>query len=195
MTAQPSIRRMLSADWKQEWTDDGRQFVAVVLIALVALAVGYGAKTIATSSTRTVSSGGVSASIPTPWLYQPGAQDLLFTAVDPRNPGQRYSVSKASNGGTDTGSVADATVAAKSRVLGEFQVLGRGTTSVNGKDAPNVTYVYVTTRNGAVPQVIEGRDVFIQASSGVLVVTLESPTKSFENALDTFGTFAASVRG
>ena len=125
MTAQPSIRRMLSADWKQEWTDDGRQFVAVVLIALVALAVGYGAKTIATSSTRTVSSGGVSASIPTPWLYQPGAQDLLFTAVDPRNPGQRYSVSKASNGGTDTGSVADATWA-QVRMLALFVLLGIG---------------------------------------------------------------------
>jgi hypothetical protein len=194
MTAQPSIRRMLSADWRQEWTDDARQLVAVVLIALIALAVGYGIKGVATSATRTVTAGGVTASIPTSWVYQPGAQDLLFSAVDPRNPGQRYSVTKPSLGGTDAAAVADATVGAKTQLLTQFQVLSRATVSVNGKDVPSVTFVYVTTRNGTLPQVIEGRDVFIQGSS-VLIVTLESPTKTFDNALDTFGSFAASVKG
>lgn len=194
MTAQPSIRRMLSSEWRQEWTDDARQLVAVVLVALIALAVGYGVKVVATTSTRTVTAGGVTASIPTSWVFQPGAQDLLFTAVDPRNPGQRYSVTKPSLGSSDVSAVADATVGAKSQLLGSFQVLSRATVSVNGKDAPSVTYVYVTTRNGTLPQVIEGRDVFIQGSD-VLIVTLESPTKTFDNALDTFGSFAASVKG
>ncbi len=195
MTAQPSIRRMLSSEWRQEWTDDARQLVAVVLIALIALAIGYGVKVVATTSTRTVTAGSVTAAIPTSWVFQPGAQDLLFTAVDPRNPGQRYSVTKPSLGGSDISAVADATIGAKSQLLGSFQVLNRASMSVGGKDAPSVTYVYVTTRIGAVPQVIQGRDVFIQGTGGVLIVTLESPTKTFDNALDTFATFAASVKG
>lgn len=187
------MRRMLSSEWRQEWNEDARQLVAVIVIAVIALAVGYGVRGVATGSTRSVTAGNVSASIPTTWIFQPGAQNLLFTAVDPRNPGQRYSVTRP--GGADVSVVADTTVAAKSQFLSEFQVLGRGTVSVNGKDVPSVTYVYVTTRNGSVPQVIEGRDVFISGTGGALVVTLESPTKSFDNAQDTFVQFAASVKG
>lgn len=181
--------------WRREWTDDARQLVAVLLVALIVIALGYAVKVLATTSTRTVTAGNVSASIPTSWIFQPGAQDLLFTAVDPRNPGQRYSVTRPSSGGTDASAVADMTVAAKSQLLGSFQVTSRETTSINGKSAPSVTYVYVTTRNGQVPQVIQGRDVFVQGTGGVLIVSLESPTRSFENALDTFGRFAASVKG
>lgn len=199
MTAQaptrPSIRRMFSSEWRQEWTDDARQLVAVLLVAVIALAVGYGIEKMATGSTRTVSAGNVTAEIPTSWVFQPGAQDLLFTAADPRNPGQRYSVTRPSGAGQDVTSVADTTVAAKSQVLGEFQVLSRGVISINGKDTPSVTYVYVSTRNGAVPQVIEGQDAFIQGQSGVLVVSLESPSKTFDDAFDTFQKFAASVKG
>jgi hypothetical protein len=182
-------------DWRREWTDDARQLIAVLLMAVIAVAVGYGIKVLATTSTRTVAVGSVTAQIPTNWIFQPGAQDLLFTAVDPRNPGQRYSVSRSSVAGTDLVAVADATVAAKSQFLSEFQVLKRGTQSVNGTNAPSVTYTYVTTRNGNLPQVIEGRDVFLAGSGGVLIVSLESPARSFDNAVSTFERFAASVKG
>jgi len=167
--------------------------LGVSWIAFVALLLGYGLRTYATGQTRTVTAGGVTASIPQTWVYQPGAQDLLFTAVDPRNPGQRYSVTQ--NSGSDPSQVASATVAAKSQVLSEFQVLDRGTTSINGTEAPTVTYTYVTTRMGAVPQVIQGRDIFLKGSNGTLIVTLESPAKSFPNAIPTFEQFAGSVQG
>lgn len=195
MTAQAPTRRSVSFDWRREWTDDARQLLAVLLTVLIVVTIGYGIKVLATSSTRTVTAGNVSAQIPTNWVFQPGAQDLLFTAVDPRNPGQRYSVSRSSVAGTDLNSVADATIAGKSQFLGEFTVLDRGTMSVNGKDAPSVTYAYVTTRNGNLPQVIQGRDVFLTGTGGVLIVSLESPARSFDNAISTFERFAASVKG
>lgn len=195
MTALTPARRSFLPSLRGEWNDDARQLVAVLLVALIALVIGYGVETMATTSTRNVTAGSVTASIPTNWIYQPGAQDLLFTAVDPRNPGQRYSVTRPAVGGSDASAIATTTIAAKSQLLTDFQVLGRSTTSINGKDAPSVTYTYVSTRNGQMPQVIEGRDLFIQGATGVLIVSLESPAKSFDNALDTFVRFAASVRG
>jgi hypothetical protein len=193
MTAQPSVGTMVRSEWRRDWNDDARQLVAVIVVAVIALALGYGVRSVATSATHTVSVGNVSASIPTTWIFQPGAQSLLFTAVDPRNPGQRYSVTRP--GGTDLATVSDTSVAAKSQVLTEFQLVGRETVSINGTNSPSVTYVYVTSRNGGIPQVIEGRDIFLPGTGGVLVVSLESPTKSFDNAQDTFLRFAASVKG
>jgi hypothetical protein len=195
VTAQAPVRRSYAFDWRREWTDDARQLVAVLLVALIAVAIGYGIKVMATTSTRTVTAGNVTAQIPTNWIFQPGAQDLLFTAADPRNPGQRYSVSRSSVPGTDLTAVADSTVAGKSQFLREFQVLNRSTVQLNGKDAPSVTYAYVTTRNANLPQVIQGRDTFVSGSGGALIVTFESPARSFDSSLSTFERFAASVKG
>lgn len=193
--AQMPARQQVILGLRREWNEDARQLVAVLVLALVALILGYGVREIATSATRTVTAGGVTANIPQSWILQSGASDLLFTAFDPRNAGQRYSVTKPSLGETDPGRVADRVVASKAQILQEFQVLGRGTTAVNGQNAPTVTFVYVTSRNGGVPQVIEGRDLFLTGSSGVLIVTLESPSRSFDNAIPTFERFAASVKG
>jgi hypothetical protein len=190
-----SPRRELILGIRREWNEDTRQFLAVMLVALVALVLGWGAREWATGQTRTITVGSVSAAIPSFWVVQQGSQDLLFTAADPRNPGQRYSVTQPTDLGSDPNTVANATVAGKSQVLSEFQVLNRGTSTVNGMTVPAVTYTYITTRNGAVPQVIEGRDLFIPASGSVLIVTLESPSRGFEAALDRFNTFAASVKG
>lgn len=191
----PSQRALVVGGIKREWNEDTRQFLAVLLVAAVALLLGYAVREYATSQTRTVSAGNVSAEIPAAWVVQGGTQDLLFTAADPRTPGQRYAVTRPSGLGSDPDAVANATVAGKSQVLTDFQVLDRDTATVNGAAVPQVTYTYVTTRNGQVPQVIEGRDLYVPASGGVLVVTLESPSHNFQAALDDFERFAASVRG
>jgi hypothetical protein len=190
-----SPRRELILGIRREWNEDTRQFLAVILVAIVALVIGYGVREWATSQTRTITVGSVTAAIPSSWVVQQGSQDLLFTAADPRNPGQRYSVTQPTDLGSDPNTVANATVAGKSQVLSLYQVLNRGTSTVNGVSVPAVTYTYITTRMGAVPQVIEGWDLFIPASGSVLVVSLESPARGFEVAIDPFKTFAASVRG
>lgn len=195
MTAETMTpRKELILGIRREWNEDTRQFLAVMLVAFLSLLAAYGIRQWATSQTRTITVGSVSASVPASWVVQQGSQDLLFTAADPRNPGQRYSVTQPTDLGSDPNIVANATVAGKSQVLSEYQVLNRGTSQVNGMSVPAVTYTYITTRNGAVPQVIEGWDLFIPASGSVLVVTLESPARGFEVALDPFKTFAASVR-
>ena len=196
MTAEAMTpRKELILGIRREWNEDTRQFLAVILVALVSLAIGYGVREWATNQTRVITVGNVSASIPSSWVVQQGSQDLLFTVADPRNPGQRYSVTQPTDLGSDPNTVANATVAGKASVLSEFQVLNRGTSTVNGVSVPAVLYTYITTRIGAVPQVIEGWDLFIPASGSVLVVTLESPSHGFEVAIDPFKTFAASVRG
>jgi hypothetical protein len=196
MSAQVAApRRDLILGIRREWNEDTRQLLAVLLVALVALVVGYGVREWATGQTRAITVGSVSAAVPASWVVQQGSQDLLFTAADPRNPGQRYSVTQPTDLGGDPGTVANATVAGKSQVLPEFQVLNRDTSTINGVSVPAVTYTYITSRIGAVPKVIEGRDLFIPASGSVLVVTLETPASTFEGALDQFNTFAASVKG
>ena len=112
-----SPRRELILGIRREWNEDTRQFLAVILVALVALAIGYGVREWATGQTRTITVGSVSAAIPSSWVVQQGSQDLLFTAADPRNPGQRYSVTQPTDLGSDPNTVANATVAGKSQVL------------------------------------------------------------------------------
>jgi hypothetical protein len=176
--------------------DDARQLIAVLVVVAIALIAGYGLKWNTENQTRSVSAGGVSASIPQTWVYQPGAGTILFTALDPRSPGQRYSVSRIPTGDSATLSqVVDLQVGGKSRVLGDFQVLSRDPVTVGGRTGEAVTYVYVKAPPGQVPQVIEGRDEYLPESGAVLVVSLESPSATFDRALPAFNRFAGTVGG
>ena len=172
----PSPATQLILGIRREWNEDTRQFLAVILVAIVALVIGYGVREWATGQTRTITVGSVTAAIPSSWVVQQGSQDLLFTAADPRNPGQRYSVTQPTDLGSDpnTGRERDGG-GQVTGALGCTRCSNRGTSTVNGVSVPAVTYTYITTRIGRVPQVIEGWDLFIPASGSVLVVTPREP--------------------
>ena len=153
---------------------------------------GFDPSPIAENQTRTVSGGNVTAAIPQAWIYQPGAGDLRFTARDPRHAGLSYSASLVGAG--DLGRIVDTQIRARSSLLAEFQQLSRSDVSVGGRTGQAVTYAYVTARSGRPPVVYEARDLYIPTDSGVLVISLQSPMETFDDAVPAFEQFASSVR-
>ena len=185
-----SARRMGGSQWQLD--DDGRQLAAVLLLVVLALAAGFWVKAVAENQTRPVTSGGVSAAIPQAWISQPGAGDLRFSARDPRHPGLQYSVSLIS--ASDLARTVDAQIRARSSLLSEFQQLSRTPVSIGGRDGQAVTYAYVTVRAGRAPVVSQGRDVYLPANGGILVISLQSPIDSFDDSVAAFQRFAESVK-
>ena len=181
-----------------EWgafEDDARELIAVVLVIAVALIAGFAVKTVAENQTRTVRAGTVSAAIPQDWLYQPGAGDLLFTATDPRHPGQRYSISRITPGSGGLDETIDQRIGAKSALLEGYQQLSRAANTIGDRGGEAVTYAYVVSRTGQRPQVIEARDLYVNVGNQVLVISLESRTADFDAALPRFERFVRSVGG
>jgi hypothetical protein len=175
-------------------SDDLRQLIGVLLLAVVAVAIGLGLRVVAEGESRTIDALGVTASIPAGWVFSQGAGDLAFTVQDPRNAGQRYQVSLI-RGETDPAAAAATQTAAKGRLLERFEILDRSSPSIGGRDTLRVHYVYVTDGPGGIPQVIEGIDDFVRGTNGILVISLASPTRGFVRAIDDFERFAATVRG
>ena len=189
--ARPAPARMSTAGWRL--SDDGRQLGGVLLLIIVALGAGFLVKQTAEHQTRVVTAGNVSAAIPQSWIYQPGAGDLRFSARDPRHPGLRYSVSLVS-GSTDLARTVDAQVRARSALLNEFQLLSRAPVAAGERSGQAVTYAYVTVRPGRAPAVNQGRDMYLPATGGILVISLDSPVGTFDDALAGFEQFAGSVQ-
>ena len=175
------------------FADDARQLIAVVILIAVALIAGFAVKTLAEGQTRTIRAGTISAAIPSDWLYQPGAGDLLFTATDPRHPGQRYTVSRITPGSGGLAETIDQRIGARSSLLEGYQQLSREANTTGGKTGEAVTYAYVVGRSGQLPQVVQARDLYVNVGSQVLVISLESRSGDFDAALDAFDRFARSV--
>ena len=94
-TPSTALRRTEPPAWS--WAslrEDSRQFIAVLILLVVALLAGLLLKGFTEGQTRIVRGGGISAAVPADWVYQPGAGDLLFVVNDPRQPGHRYLVTR-----------------------------------------------------------------------------------------------------
>lgn len=194
MSARITEARPASTRWSLD--DDTRQLIAVVVMAAVALAAGAVLSLWATGQSRTVEEQGVSAVISSDWIAQQGVGDVILIAYDPQDPSLRYSVSRArASAGAAPGQVADMRITARSGVLPAFSVLDRGTTSVGGQPAEQVTFTYAGERDGRPVLSMEGRDLVLTSGTTPLVITLESPSDTFDSALPDFERFAASVKG
>lgn len=194
MRTTPTAAQPVRFGWA-DFADDARQLIAVVLLITIALIAGFVVKSVAENQTRTIRSGTVSAAIPQDWLYQPGAGDLLFTATDPRHPGQRYSLSRVTPGSGGLNETIDQRIGAKSALLEGYQQLGRGANTIGGRTGEAVTYAYVVNRTGQLPQVIQAQDLYVNVGNQVLVIALETRAADFDAAQPGFERFVRSVGG
>jgi hypothetical protein len=174
-------------------SDDGRQFLAVLIILAVALVLGLVLKMFVEGQTRAVSGGGLNAAIPADWVYQPGGGDVAFVANDPRIPGHRYLVTQIAGAPGGLRESVDRYSGAKSQLHEAYQSLGGEPVTIGGRSGEAVDYAFVLDREGRVPQAIQARDVFFQNGDRVLVISLEAPTDRFEESLPAFEAFVRSV--
>jgi hypothetical protein len=174
-------------------TDDGRQFIAVLVVLAIALVLGFAVKTLVESQTRAVTGGGLRASIPADWVYQPGGGDVAFVANDPRIPGRRYIVTQIGGFAGGLREAVDVYSAGKAQLHEAYQSLGGAPVTIGGRSGQAVDYAFVLDREGRVPQSIQARDVFFQDGDRVLVISLEAPANRFEESLPAFEAFVRSV--
>lgn len=190
MTASTSPWRGLS--WSS-LRDDSRQFVAVLVVLAVALVLALALKAMVEGQTRVVRGGGISASVPSDWIYQPGAGDTAFIVNDPRQPGHRYVVSSIAAGTGGLAAAVDTFAAAKSQILTAYQGISRSPITIGNRTGEAVTYAYIIERDGRVPQVIQARDVYLAAGDRILVVSTEGAPEGFDASLPAFEQFVRSV--
>lgn len=190
MTASTSAWRSLS--WSS-LRDDTRQFIAVLLVLAVALVLALAVKGVVESQTRVVRGGGISASVPADWIYQPGAGDLAFVVNDPREPGHRYVVSRIAAGSGGLAAAVDTFSGAKAKLLTAYQGISRTQTTIGNRSGEAVTYAYVIEREGRLPQVIQARDVYLADGDRILVISNEGSADGFEAGLPAFEQFVRSV--
>jgi len=189
-----AVRRTTPPAWS--WAslrDDSRQFIAVLILLVVALLAGLLLKGFTEGQTRIVRGGGISAAVPADWVYQPGAGDLLFVVNDPRQPGHRYLVTRIADAPRGLTAAVDTHSGAKSQLLPAYQSISREAVKIGDRTGEAVTFAYVLERNGQIPRVIQARDLYLQSGEQILVVSNEGSPDGFDAGLPAFEQFVRSV--
>ena len=168
--------------------------VAVSLVTLVALILGAILKSSVENRSQHLNGKGVTASVPANWVVKDGAGNLVLVSWDPLSPNIRYSVSVESNDGAHPLSeVAARRDIVLSKVLEAFRTLEETPIIRNGREGYKVTYAYVDTKVAGLPLVYQGVDYYFQENDKVMVITLQTQEREYEEALLRFEAFLDSV--
>ena len=184
-------------------TKERQSALLVILMALIALGLGWGVKTAVTNQTRPFAKNGISAQVPAGWLAQEGTGELLLVARNPAAMSQRYRI-QLLDGDADKSSVADLSALAyqrnqnRTRLEPTFTVLGETAIVADGRDGYKVSYAWISSQAGQMPRgqmpaIIEGVDYYFPVENGVMVISLEADQTDFADAFSQFQRFRASV--
>jgi hypothetical protein len=167
--------------------------VVTAVMVVIALFLGWQVQTSVQSASRTVNHGPIAADVPTGWIVQSGSGDLIMVARNPHKPDQLYRVS-AARAADDMEIVAANRNTARARLDSSYRVLSAGPVIVDGREGYKVNFARVNTDAPGLPAVIEGADYYFTYDDQALILTLESRTGSFAEALPHFQRFIQSVR-
>lgn len=167
----------------------------VGLLAVVGILATLGLRAMTEGATVTISKGGVTAAVPEGWRVKPGAGDLAFIAMDPRNPQLEYLARVIDPLGIDIATVAAQQSAAKGALVTGYVLMDTTDVTIAGASGIRVRYAYLSTGPaGTVPRLVRGADFYAPAGDRVLGLTFESPSDSYEANLDQFYRFVGSAR-
>ena len=170
----------------------------VWLTVAVGLLIGLGIELFAVGRTQTASAGPMRVTYPAGWATtkEPGA---LFSAVDLRRGGAAPTtvsvrqLPKGQVGATATGGQSTLTEAAtawsvqRGRNLTGYKVLDISPTTVNGREAVNVEYAYVTS-GGALPglggagapALVRAVDTLVTSGDGYAMLTFSADSTDWD---------------
>ncbi len=169
----------------------------VLLVAVLVLAAGWLLKTSVTSRTDLYNRAGVTASIPYNWSVKNGleGESLVFTAKPLLDLTKRYEVRllPAIPGGKVT-DVVNTRNLSQGQALPFYKVSGQQGVQFNSRNGYEVNYSYIKTDvSGQNPVVIQGTDIYFEATNRVVLVTFEDSAVNFEDNLPDFYNFLATV--
>lgn len=171
-----------------------RSALLVAAIVALSLLAGWWVKTAVHNITRPVEISGHTAAVPSGWLVQEGAGDLLFVVRNPQALDELYRVSLLPIA-SDLAVLAENRNLARTRLDKSYRVLTAEPIVFAGQDGYKVSFARVDLDSPGLPHVIEGLDYYFPTGEQVIVLSLEAQHDHFADALPGFQAFVQSVDG
>lgn len=184
---------MSSLSLSPQQSNERFSVLAVLLLLLLSLLVGWGVKTAVQSDTNPITVGAVTAEVPQNWLTNDGIGDLVLVARNPFALNQRYRI-RVIEGNQELAAAAAAANFDFATLNSSFRILEQTPIVVDGRDSYQVRYAYVDDPESGSPQVIEGVDYYFSEPGNVLIISYEAEQSRFDAGFAEFQAFRSTVR-
>ena len=169
-----------------------RSAILMIILLLVSLLIGWQVKTAVQNATRTINHSDFTADVPDGWLVQDGSGDLVFVARNPQALDELYRISRVP-AEDDLAVLAENRNLARARLDETYRVLEASPIVFAGQDAYKVSFARADADSPGMPHVIEGIDYYFIEGNEVVILSLESQSEAFAEALPYFQKFVQSV--
>lgn len=174
--------------------------ITVILLTLVALVVGWFYKSGVENASIPFSAEGVSAQAPKGWLLAEPKGDELLHAVDINSSGYGATyIVRNIPVATDatTTEVSSLVTLGHAQDLLAFRVLDQREVTVYGRDAYEISYVFVESNpdltHTELPSVVRGTDYIFLNGDHAVVVSFQTDEKNYDLDLGRFERFLKSL--
>jgi hypothetical protein len=182
-----------SSNWIAEW--------AVLVITIAALLAGWFIKTRVENRSVSFDGAGISAQTPQGWLTTSGKGNEILQATNPLSSGfgTTYSIENipVATEGTINQAVSLLTLQ-RGQALTAYRVLDQKLVTVFGKDAYEISYVYVESNpdltHNEIPNVVRGLDYIFLNGDHAIVATYWADENVFESDLGRFQQFLSTLK-
>jgi hypothetical protein len=194
MTA--STKTIRYASWGDRYAE-----ISVILLTIIALALGWWLKTSVENRGLAFSNAGISAETPSGWLVSKASGEEVLHVTDrtSRGFGTTYTIEKkAVAADADIGQITGLLTLERGNNLTAYRVLKQQEVTVAGQQGAEIEYVYVESAanltHAVLPAVVHGLDyVFVQNGKAV-IVGYRADQSAYETDLGRFLRFLLSVK-
>ncbi len=180
------------ANSPDQLTRERRSAMLMTVLFIISLLLGWQVKTAVQNATHTVERDGFSAAIPSGWLLQEGAGDLVFVARNPQALDQLYRLSQLSAADEIEATAANRNLA-RTQLDDTYRVLDASPIVFGGEDGYKVSFARADVDSPGMLHIIQGIDYYFVYEDQIGILSLESDTETFNDALPYFQKFVQSV--
>lgn len=175
--------------------------IAVILVTLVALLVGWWVMDSVESRSLPFEAEGIRADVPAGWLQSEPGVDALLQVRQRASDGFQttYKISRELLNADSSRNEAVSLLTLKhGQELTAYRILDQRLVSIGGREAYEVTYAYVEADPDAahadVPVVVLGVDYIFFNSDGAIIVTYRASEAEYEKGMMGFHRFLNSIQ-
>ena len=173
--------------------------IAVIVVTVIALIAGWFYKSSIENASQPFEADGITAEAPKGWL-QTSSEDELLRTVDKNSKGfgATYVIhTVAITGEATTSEVATIVALEHAQDLLGFRVLNQREVKVYGRDAYEISYVFVESNpdvtHNDIPSVVRGVDYVFLSGGRAVVVSFQADEENFDIDFGRFELFLKSL--
>ncbi len=175
--------------------------LSVIIVTVVALALGWWLKTGVENRSTAFSADGISAQAPAGWMTSKANGDEVLHVTDRTTSGfgTTYIIQqKAIPADAQMGQVVSLLTLERGNSLTAFRVLKQQEVTIQGQTATEIEYVYVESAanvtHAVIPAVVHGLDYVFVKNGKAVVVTYRADQSAYSADLGRFLRFLVSVK-